>query len=347
MNFIKPFKKISQKDTSLVGGKAANLGEMTKAKIPVPPGFVVLASAFEEFLKETDINVEIRAMWNRINIEDIESVEENSEIIRALILKEKMPEEIEKEIFNSYDNLHEYCSNKTRISTRIKKRIRDNFYIAVRSSATAEDSKIDSWAGELETYLNTTKENLIENIKKCWTSLYTPRALFYRVKRGLKRKKVSVAVVVQKMIQSEISGVCFTIHPVTRDKNQMVIEAVWGLGEALVSGQVTPDTYIIEKSQIPNSNDQSNPKSQIPRIKILDINLSKQEKMIARSKKATKEIPVPKSKQSKQKLSEKQIKELADLCLKIEKHYKSPQDIEWALENGKFYIVQTRPVTTL
>ena len=328
MKFIKDFKEIDKKDISIAGGKGANLGEMTKAKIPVPPGFVLLALAFEEFLEKTDINVEIETMWERVNIEDIESVEENSEIVRALILKAKMPEEIEREAIDSFGKLKAE-------------------YVAVRSSATAEDSKIDSWAGELETYLNTTKENLIENIKKCWASLYTPRALFYRVKRGLKRKKVSVAVVVQKMVQSEISGVCFTVHPVTRDKNQMVVEAVWGLGEMLVSGKTTPDTYIVEKSEIRSTKSETNFKSQIPKIKNLDVSVSEQRKMIVRDKNGAKEISVPKLKQSKQKLSEKQIKELAKLCLKIEKHYKSPQDIEWALENKKFYIVQTRPITTL
>ena len=330
MNFIKPFNKISKKDAFIAGGKGANLGEMIKAKIPVPSGFIVLASAFEEFLKQTDINVEIKAMWNRINIENIESVEENSEIVRALILKAEVPEGIKKEILNAFDKL--------KVG-----------YVAVRSSATAEDSKIDSWAGELETYLNTTRENLIENVKKCWASLYTPRALFYRIKRGLRRKEISVAVVVQKMVQSEVSGVCFTIHPVTREKNQMAIEAVWGLGEALVSGQVTPDTYIVEKVKMQKSKckmTNQNPKIK-EKFKILDVNASKQVKMIVRDKNSTKEISVPKSKQSKQKLSERQIKELAELCLKIENHYKSPQDIEWALENEKFYIVQTRPITTL
>jgi len=312
MKYIKDFKEISKRDLSIAGGKGANLGEMLKIGIPVPPGFVVLASAFERFLEETDINVEIKATWNRINIEDIESVEENSEIVRALILKAKMPEDIENEILDAFKKL------------KAK-------YVAVRSSATAEDSKIDSWAGELETYLNTTKENLIENVKKCWASLYAPRALFYRAKRNLMNKKVSVAAVVQKMIQSEVSGVCFTVHPVTKDKNQMVIEACWGLGEILVQGKITPDSYVIEKSN----------------LKILDINKNPQDKMIVRENDGTKTIEVPKSKNKKQKLSGDQIKELAKICIKVENHYKDPQDLEWAFERNKFYIVQTRPITTL
>ena len=291
MKFIKSLKEINKRGISSTGGKGAHLGEMLKINIPVPPGFVVLASAFERFLEETDINIEIKAMWSRINIEDIESVEENSEIVRALIIKAKMPKDIEKEILNSFKRLKARC-------------------VAIRSSATAENSKIDSWAGELETYLNITQKNLIQSVKKCWASLYTPRALFYRVKRGLKRKKVSVAVVVQKMVQSDISGVCFTVHPVTKDRNQMVIEAVRGLGEVLVQGKITPDSYVIEKDN----------------LKILDINIPQKEK---------------------QKLAKKKIKELAKLCIKIENHYKNPQDIEWTLERDKFYIVQTRPITAL
>jgi len=227
--FIKNFKELNKKDIKAAGGKGANLGEMTRAGFLVPPGFVVLASAFEKFLKETDINVEVEAMWDKINIEDMENVEENSEIIRGVILKKKFPKELGEEILKEFDKLG---ANK----------------VAVRSSATAEDSKIDAWAGQLESYLNTSRKDLLKNIQKCWASLYTPRALFYRVERGMDRKIVSVAVVVQKMIQSESAGVCFTVHPVTQDKNQMIIEAVKGLGEKLVSGQVTPDSYVMKKT---------------------------------------------------------------------------------------------------
>ena len=147
----------------------------------------------------------------------------------------------------------------------------------------------------------------------------------------MQRKEVSVAVIIQEMIQSESSGVCFTVHPVTKDKNQMIIEAAWGLGEILVSGQITPDTYVIEKSN----------------LEILDINLNLQEKMIIQAKKGDKTVAVLKTKREKQKLSERQIRELAKLCIKIENHYKDPQDIEWALEKNKFYIVQSRPITAL
>ena len=312
--FTLPFSKISKKDAKIAGGKGASLGEMSQNGFSVPPGFVVVAEVFERFLAETDVNTEIKAMWGRINIESTDSVEENSKIIITLILNERMPKDIGQEVLKEFKKL------KTK-------------YVAVRSSATAEDSKIDSWAGELETYLDTTEKTLLENVKKCWASLYTPRALFYRVERKLHRKQVSVAVVVQKMIQSEVSGICFTVHPVTKDKNQMVLEAGWGLGEAIVGGRITPDTYIIDKSD----------------WSILDINISDQSLMIVRNiaKGGVKDIKVPSTKQEKQKLDNKRILELAKICQKIEDHYKSPQDIEWALEKGKIYITQSRPITTL
>jgi len=151
------------------------------------------------------------------------------------------------------------------------------------------------------------------------------------LERKLQKNKISVAVVIQKMANSDVSGVCFTVHPVTKDKDQMIIEACWGLGEALVQGIITPDSYVIEKST----------------LNIVDINISDQEKQIIKAKIETEEKPVPKNLREKQKLSEKQIKELAGICINIEKHYGDPRDIEWALEGNKFYIVQSRPITTL
>jgi len=316
MKFIKDFKEINAKDILVAGGKGANLGELIKIGMPVPEGFVISAKAFEEFLAETDINVEIKAVLEKINIKDLESVEEASEILRNLILEKEFPEDLAKEVLKVFDNL-------------------DAKFVAVRSSATAEDSKIDSWAGELETYLNTKKENLLENIKKCWASLFTPRAIFYRFQKKLNHKPVLVAVIIQKMVQSEVSGVCFTVHPVTKDKNQMLIEACWGLGEILVSGQTTPDSYVIEKSKFKEE------------FNILDVNVSPQEKMIVRAKKGNKVAFVPNAKIKRQKLSEGQIKKLAGLCLEIENHFKEPQDIEWAREKNKFFILQSRSITTL
>jgi pyruvate,water dikinase len=312
--FTKNFKNLSKKDINIAGGKGASLGEMTKTKIPVPPGFVVIASAFDSFLEETDLGVEIEAIMHKVKHKDINSVEQASEEIRDLIFDTKFPKDIGDEILKEFDKLK-------------------SKYVAVRSSATAEDSSIASWAGELESYLNVEKKNLLESVKKCWSSLFTPRAIFYRYEKKLHKQKVSVAVVIQKMIQSEISGICFTVHPVTEDKDQMVVEVGWGLGEAIVGGKITPDAYIVHKHK--------------KGFGILDKNISKQEIMIVRTKSGTKETKVPKFKQEKQKLTDKQILKLAEICQKIEKHYSFPQDIEWAFEKGKFYIVQSRPITTL
>lgn len=311
--FTKNFKQISKKDVGIAGGKGASLGEMIQAGINVPPGFVVLAPAFDKFLEETDLFAEIDSRIKKINYKDINSVDRASNEIRDLIGDAKFPKDIGKEILADFKKLGAK-------------------FVAVRSSATAEDSSIASWAGELETYLNTTRKTLLNNVKQCWSSLFTPRALFYRNEKGLAKQKVSVAVVVQKMVQSDISGITFTAHPVTKDLNQMVIEAGYGLGEAIVSGQITPDTYIIDKRG----------------FDIMDINISEQQRMIMKKKgEGVEWKPVIKSKQEQQKLTKKEIIEIAKECDKIEKHYKYPQDIEWAIEKGKFYITQSRPITTL
>ena len=309
---IYSLSELDKRSIPLAGGKGASLGELLNIGMPVPLGFVVSAKCFERFLEETDINVETEAMWKRINIKDMASIEENSEILRDVIIQKQFPEELGKNILAAFDALGAK-------------------QVAVRSSATAEDSAIDAWAGQLDSFLFVQRKKLLSSIQKCWASLYTPRALFYRVERGMRRSNVSVAVVVQNMIASEVSGVCFTVHPVTQDRNQMIIEACWGLGEALVQGMVTPDSYILEK-------DTGN---------ILDINISSQTLMIVQAKQGVSTQKVPRKKQEMQKLSKTQIKELGLLCLKIEKHYALPVDIEWARERNQFFIVQARPITTL
>lgn len=309
--FIKKFTQLSKNDAGIAGGKGASLGEMSRARFSVPPGFVILAGAFELFLQETDLDTEIEAILHKVDHKKIHTVDMASEKIKALILEAKMPKNITVDVGIFFDKL------KTR-------------YVAVRSSATAEDSSIAAWAGQLETYLNTTKKNLLLNVQRCWASLFTPRAIFYRFEKRLHTQKISVAVVVQKMIQSEVSGVAFSVHPVTQDRNQVIIEAGYGLGEAIVSGQITPDSYVIEKKQ----------------WKILDKNISDQKQAIVRTIKgnAWQETGI---KRSRQKLSDKQIAELAKLITRIENHYGFPVDVEWALEKRKFYITQSRPITTL
>jgi len=322
----KTFKQITKKDVDIAGGKGASLGEMTNAKMKIPKGFIVLASTFDSFLKasklvadkneqtEFDLDVAIQAELNKVNYKDINTIDRASNVINDLINDAKCPKDIEEEILDEFKKLN--CKE-----------------VAVRSSATAEDSSIASWAGELETYLNVKKSNLLSSVKKCWASLFTPRAIFYRYEKNLNKVKVSVAVVVQKMVQSDVSGICFTAHPVTNDRNQMVLEAGFGLGEAIVGGMITPDTYIIDK----NNGDPY----------ILDKNISEQKMMITKTAKGTKETKILKAKQGKQKLSDAKILKLAGMCLAIEKHYKKPQDIEWAMEKNILYITQSRPITTL
>lgn len=328
MEHIKFFKDINKNSVAEAGGKGASLGEMTRAKIPVPPGFVVLAGAFDRFLEETKLKEEIIARLKKVDPNDTNSVDKASNVIRTSIQNCAVPDDLQKEILEAFQKL-------------------DAKYVAVRSSATAEDSSVASWAGELETYLNTTKDNVVERVKTCWSSLFTPRAIFYRFEKKLHDSYVSVAIVVQKMVQSEISGIAFTVHPVTEDPDQMIIEAGFGLGEAIVSGQITPDSYVVSKSD----------------MSILDISIGHQTRKLikvekknngkARKGKSEEEdsanqwIDLDDTEGQKQKLTGKQIIEIAKLCKKIEEHYKFPCDIEWAMEKGEFYITQSRPITTL
>lgn len=311
--FVRIFNQLSKGDAAIAGGKGASLGEMTQAAIPVPPGFVILSNAFERFLEETDLNVEIDAALDTVNHKEMHTVEYASEKIQALILGAEIPQDIADEIKTFFKEL-----NTT--------------YVAVRSSATAEDSASAAWAGQLDSFLNTTEETLLENVKRCWASLFTPRAIFYRFEKDLHTQKISVAVVVQKMVESEVSGIAFSVHPVTQDYNQLIIEAGFGLGEAIVSGSVTPDSYVVEKE---------------PR-RIIDINTNTQTRALYRIDGGGNEWrDVPEPKASSQVLSETQILELSEIILTIEKHYGFPCDIEWAYEGGKFYVVQSRPITTL
>jgi pyruvate,water dikinase len=316
-DFIKNFTELNKNSTHLAGGKGASLGEMTQAGIPVPPGFVVTAKTFDQFLAETDLTQEVEAQLDKVNYEDVASVEKASETIADLIHDAKFPQDLEAEILSEFKKL-------------------DVEFVAVRSSATAEDSSTASWAGELESYLNTDKNHVLGNVKRCWASLFTPRAIVYRMEKGMRQTKVSVAVVVQAMVQSDISGICFTVHPVTRDTNQLIIEAGYGLGEAIVSGQVTPDSYVIHKDD----------------LKIIDINIANQERKIMRKPEGGNHwVEIEPADREKQKLDEEQIIELTKICANIEKHYGFPCDIEWAMTKklGKweFFVVQSRPITTL
>jgi len=306
MFVVKDLKQINKKDIKIAGGKGASLGEMLSAGIPVPAGFVILATAFEKFKK--DLVVEVEKELRRIKLSQTDKIEIASQKIQKLILNNDIPKNIEKEIEDSFAKLN-------------------SKFVAVRSSATAEDSRESAWAGQLETYLNTDKKTLLINVKKCWASLFNSRAILYCLQKKLDIKKISVAVVVQEMIQSDVAGIAFSTHPVLNKKDWILIEAGLGLGEAVVSGQITPDSYFVEKN--------------------LDVVfhkiISKQDKFLTRSgwKK------VSKKEKEIQKIADEKILQLAEIIKKIENHYKFPVDVEWAIANNKIFITQSRPITTL
>lgn len=294
MKYVKSLTDISSQDAASAGGKGASLGELIRAGFPVPPGFVILTDAFARFLKETKNDTRINLLLHKVDMSDMHSVGNTSKRITSLIKNRKVPADITQEIRESFDAL-------------------GVTHVAVRSSATAEDSTSAAWAGQLESYLNVTEKDLLERVQDCWASLFTPRAIYYRFEKNLDKNPILVAVVVQEMVQADASGIAFSVHPVTGDVNNLIIEAGPGLGEALSQGTITPDSYIIEKKS--------------RRIKGGNIHI---------------QLP-----DTKQVLSEQQILELSNLVLNIESHYEVPIDVEWALENQRFFIVQSRPVTTL
>ncbi len=309
---ILPFEKISKHDAAIAGGKGASLGEMIQAGIAVPPGFVILAATFEEFLRCAKIHSEIDAVLHSVDVAKMHTVEAASAQIQGIIMGAMMPAQIAAEIVREFKKLK--CE-----------------FVAVRSSATAEDSASAAWAGQLDSYLNTTAADLLLNVQKCWASLFTPRAIFYRHEKNLHETHISVAVVVQKMIASEVSGIAFSVHPVTQDYNQLIIEAGLGLGEAIVSGQITPDSYVVEKDS----------------LKMVTKTVDVQTRGLFRVASGGGGNEWRNVDGSGQKLTDGQGISLAKLIVKIENHYGFAVDVEWAFASGRFYIVQSRPITTL
>ncbi|WP_457549117.1 pyruvate, water dikinase [Archaeoglobus sp.] len=308
--------EVDKDDVSLVGGKGANLGELLRLGIPVPEGFVVDANTFKQFIEGTGLKDKIMEILDDVDVNNMSELEEASKKIREMIEKVPMPKEIEEEIKKAYRQLCEEAGEEV--------------YVAVRSSATAEDLPSASFAGQQETYLNVKGEDeVVDKVKKCWSSLYTPRAIFYRVQQGFRHENVSIAVVVQKMVNSEKSGVMFTSHPVTGEKIA-IIEAIFGLGEAIVSGAVTPDHYEYDRIQ----------------RKLIKVQVAYKKFMLTRQDGKTVKVELG-EKGKERVLSEKEVEELVKLGEVIEEHYGHPQDVEWAVEKGKIYIVQSRPITTI
>ena len=311
------FRDVGKDDIPLVGGKGANLGEMTKAGFPVPNGFIVTADAYYQFLDESKLRSQIQTLLTGLDVANSKDLENASKKVRALIEHAPIPKNIAQKIFQSYFQLG--------------KGLFSHPLVAVRSSATAEDLPTASFAGQQETFLNVHGEaNLLEKIRECWASLFTARAIFYRATNHFDHFRVGIAVPVQKMVESDTSGIMFTIDPVTNNKEHVVIEAIFGLGEMIVQGMVTPDHYEVNKKT---------------KEIVKKVARTQEKKMMKKGGKNI-VIALPKKIGEQFKLTDTHIVALAELGKQLETHYYFPQDIEWAIEKNKLYIVQTRPVTT-
>lgn len=335
-NYVSWFKELSKTDIPLVGGKGANLGEMYNANIPIPPGFCVTTKAYKLFLEHNKLSDEIYDVLHELDVENNEKLQEASKKVQEIIMEGVIPDGIREEVREAYDNLNvnqEIFKNAGKALDIIKAG-RDVPFVAVRSSATAEDLKNASFAGQQATFLNVKGfSNLIRNVQRCWASLFTARAIYYRVKNNFPHEKVLIAVIVQKMVNSEKSGVIFSANPMNNNKEEIVIEGGWGLGEAVVSGAINPDNYILNKKDL--------------KIKKKDINEQDWMYTLDVSLNKTVRRNIPDKKKKEQVLSDFEIKKLGELTVLIENHYQKPQDIEFAIEGSKIYIVQSRPITTL
>lgn len=309
------FEKISKENANIVGNKADNLGEMIRVGLPVPDGFCVTSFAFDLFISKIGISNIIRKELQNLNMDNSKEVNQISHKIKKQIMSAQMPAELENQIIKNYEEL----ANG------------ENIFVAVRASAANEKIKNASFAGQQVTYLNISqKEKLLKAIKNCFASLFEPRAIFYRIQNNFKHSEIKIAVLVQKMVQADISGVMFTADPIIGDLDKIVIEAGYGLGEAVVSGLINPDHYEILKS-----------KNKIISKKIEDQNWQIIKNDIGKNihQKLSDKIG------KKQKLSNSQILKLSNLGKEIEKYYNFPQNIEWAIEKNKIYIIQADPIT--
>jgi len=311
-------EEVGKEDVSTVGGKGASLGEMINLGIPVPGGFAVTAQAFRDFINRSGIAGDLFDAL-KIDVNDQSQLHKAEETAKRLIMGAKVPDDMEEAIKSRYQELCE--------------REGEEVFVAVRSSATAEDLPDASFAGQQETYLNMRgAEAVFDAVKRCWASLYGARAIFYRVEQGFEHEKVNLSAIVQKMVDSEKSGVMFSSQPSTGEAT-VVIEAAWGLGETVVSGSVSPDNYVVDRSD----------------MKIVSQFIATKEIMTIRDPKTndTVTVSVPTEKKQAEVLTPKEILELAKYGEVLEKHYNMPQDIEWGVQKGKIYILQSRPITTI
>ncbi|RMD46153.1 phosphoenolpyruvate synthase [Candidatus Pacearchaeota archaeon] len=330
--FVLWLSDLSKDSVSIAGGKGANLGEMYNAKFPVPPAFVVTTDAFFYFLKKTGIEEEIKKILRKIDVDNTEELSEKSKEIRKLVKDAKFPDDLRKIVVEAYDHLNIDLSTMKDApdALAILKSAREPIFVSVRSSATAEDLGEASFAGQQDSFINVKgNEEVIEKIKGVFASIFTARSIYYRKKKGFDGL-VGIAAIVQKMINSEKSGVIFSKNPVN-NAPEILIEAVFGQGEGIVSGRIKPDQYIVNK-------DMEIIKEEISNKKIAIIRTAGGQ---------TKTVQLDEKKSNERVLKTHEIKQLAEYALKLEEHYKKPQDIEFAIENGEIFILQTRPITTL
>ena len=309
--------EVSESDLPLVGGKASKLGELVREGLPVPPGFVLTTEAYDAFVDQTDLKTELPAALATIRPDQAETVEAASQRIRRLFETVPFPTALREEVEAAYEAFAKQFTVR---------------FCAVRSSATAEDLEGASFAGLQETYLNVTgTDQVVTAVRKCWGSLFTPRVLIYRHRKGFDQGTVRLAVLIQKMVDASVSGILFTRDPNTGE-NHMIVEAGWGLGEAIVGGEVTPDHYVIDGST----------------LKVIHKQLSEQKVRLVRDELGgNRREDVPAAERSAQKLPDPRLHRLASLARVIESHYRRPMDVEWCGDAETLYIVQARPVTTI
>jgi pyruvate,water dikinase len=310
---------IGADDLDAVGGKAASLGELTAAGLPVPPAFVVTSDAYRTFIEEAGIDEELFEVVD-VDVEDSAALEEAERRAKELIIETPLPESLEDEIEGAYAKLGE--EDKSEGETDV----------AVRSSATAEDLPDASFAGQQETYLNINGDELAKKVRECWASLFTQRAIYYRQKQGFVHSDVDIAVVVQLMVDAEKSGVMFTSHPSTGGP-RIIIEAAWGLGEGVVSGSVSPDNYVVDRRT----------------GELEDVTIADKKTTFVRDPETgeTIEREVAEERRTARTLDEDEIDKLVEVGTRIEDHYGTPQDVEWAMLEDEVYILQSRPITTI
>jgi pyruvate,water dikinase len=319
--FIKFLDEIGKRDTSFAGGKGANLGEMFRSHLPVPPAFVVTTKAYDTFLAANALDPKVEKMLSTFDYDDFARLDRDAAEIRKLIESSKIPAALAQEIALAYAELRRRSGGGM-------------MPVAVRSSATMEDLREASFAGQQITLLNVKgMPELLKSIKKCWGSVYTARAAFYRAKKGFGFKAIPTAVVVQKQVMSDRAGVGFTVHPMTGDRGQIVIESSYGQGEEIVSGGLTPDTFVLDKKTGKVVGERISHK---PRMKVA-----------RRQGSGLEDAPVQEKMRDRPSLSRSELEALRQLALALEEHYDYPQDFEWTIEKGTIFLVQTRAVTVL